>query len=119
MKLAFALSIALGARTLLAADTIPAANAKGHVGENGTVCGKVADTRYLESGRRPTFLNFDQCYPNHTFTAVIFGEDRAKFGAPEKDYLGKDICVIGKIEDYNGKPQIVVSEPKQIKAESK
>ena len=79
----------------------------------------MADTRYLDSGRKPTFLNFDHKYPDHTFTVVIFGEDRAKFGTPEKDYLDKDICVTGKIEDYNGKPQIVISEPGQIKAASK
>lgn len=119
MKSTLALSVVMITRSLLAADTVPAAKAKDHVGENGTVCGKVADTRYLDSGRRPTFLNFDQKYPNHTFTAVIFGEDRGKFGVPEKDYLDKDICVTGKIEDYNGKPQIIVSEPRQIKVDAK
>ena len=119
MKSILALSVVFIAQSLLAADTLPAARAKDHVGENGTVCGKVADTRYLESGRRPTFLNFDQRYPNHTFTAVIFGEDRAKFGVPEKDYLDKDICVTGKIEDFSGKPQIIVTELQQIKAASK
>jgi hypothetical protein len=119
MRLAHALSLIVLAQTLLAADTIPSAKAKEHVGQDGTVCGKVADTRYLESARRPTFLNFDERYPNHTFTAVIFGENRAKFGAPEKDYLDRDICVTGKIEDYNGKPQIIVTEPQQIKAAPK
>ena len=99
MRTAFAVGLALAAH-LLAADTIPSAEAKDHVGQTGTVCGKVADTRYLESGRQPTFLNFDKRYPDHTFTAVIFGENRAKFGTPEKDYLDKDICVSGKIEEF-------------------
>ena len=116
MKISVALSIALLSQTLLASDPIPAAKAKEHVGQDGTVCGKVADTRYLDSGKKPTFLNFDERYPNHTFTAVIIGENRAKFGEPEKDYRDKDICVTGKIEDFNGKPQIVVTEPQQIKA---
>ena len=119
MKIAIALSFALVAQTLLAADPIPSAKAKDHVGEEGTVCGKVADTRYLESGKKPTFLNFDERYPNHTFTVVIFGENRAKFGSPEKDYLDKNICVTGKIEDYNGKPEIIVTQPQQVKVESK
>jgi hypothetical protein len=114
----FTLLLAFAAN-LAAADTIPSAEAKGHVGETGTVCGKVADTRYLESGRQPTFLNFDKRYPEHTFTAVIFGENRSKFGTPEKDYLDKDICVSGKIEEFNGKPQIVVTEKSQIKPDSK
>jgi micrococcal nuclease len=121
MRTAFApvLTLILNAYLLAAADTIPSAEAKDHIGQTGTVCGKVADTRYLESGRRPTFLNFDDRYPDHTFTAVIFGENRAKFGTPEKDYLDKDICVAGKIEEYNGKPQIVVSDASQIKLSSK
>jgi hypothetical protein len=118
MRIAFALGLAFAAH-LLAADTIPSAQAKDHVGQTGNVCGKVADTRYLESGRQPTFLNFDKRYPEHTFTAVIFGENRAKFGTPEKDYLDKDICVSGKIEDFNGKPQIVVTDREQIKPQSR
>ena len=113
MRTSFALLLALAAN-LMAADTIPSAEAKDHIGQTGTVCGKVADTRHLESGRQPTFLNFDKRYPEHTFTAVIFGENRAKFGTPEKDYLDKDICVSGKIEEFNGKPQIVVTEKGQI-----
>ncbi len=118
MRTAFALLLVLSA-PLLADDPIPSAQAKDHLGQTGTVCGKVADTRYLESGRQPTFLNFDKRYPDHTFTTVIFGENRAKFGAPEKDYLDKDICVSGKIEPYNGKPQIVVTDPSQIKPQTK
>jgi hypothetical protein len=119
MKIAAALLLAVFVPALFAADPIPAAKARDYVGQDGTVCGKVADTRYLDSGKRPTFLNFDDRYPNHTFTAVIFGENRAKFGTPEKDYLDKHICVTGKIEDYNGKPQIIVTEPQQIKAAAK
>jgi DNA/RNA endonuclease YhcR with UshA esterase domain len=119
MRTSFAIAFALAVRMLVAADSIPSTQAKDHIGQTGTVCGKVADTRYLESGSRPTFLNFDNRYPNHTFTAVIFGENRAKFGTPEKDYLAKDICVIGKIQDYRGKPEIIVTEPAQIKAQSK
>jgi hypothetical protein len=48
---------------------------------------------------------------------VIFGDDRAKFGTPEKDYREKSVCVTGKIENYNGKPEIVVTEPGQIKTQ--
>jgi len=114
-----ALLLALCA-SVFAADPIKAAEAKDHIGQTATVCGKVADTRYLdESGRRPTFLNFDAKYPNHVFTAVIFGDDRAKFGTPEKDYLNKSICVTGKIEEFNKKPQVVLTAPEQVKADSK
>jgi hypothetical protein len=106
--------------SLPAADGIPAAEAKDHIGQTATVCGKVAGTRYLDSSsRQPTFLNFDQPYPNHTFTAVIFGENRARFGKPEQDYLQKEICVTGAIKDYNGKPEMELTEPKQVRQGSR
>ncbi len=99
-----------------AADPIPAAQAAAHMNETGTVCGKVVGTRFLEnSERKITFLNFDKAYPDTPFTAIINGEDRAKFGKPEEKYLNKDLCVTGKIIEYNKKPEIVLTEPAQVK----
>ena len=99
-----------------AAETITAAEAKDHTGETATVCGKVVSARYAASSRgRPTFLNLDKPYPNHVFTAVIWGDNRAKFGKPEEEVKDKEICVSGMIESYRGKPQIEVSNPKQIR----
>jgi hypothetical protein len=47
---------------------------------------------------------------------VIKGEDRSKFkGQPEVDYKDKNICVTGVLVDFKGKPEIVVSDPSQIK----
>jgi hypothetical protein len=120
MKASVILLVAFCACTLGAADTIPAAEAKDHVGKTATVCGKVAGTRYLESAnRQPTFLNFDKPYPDHTFLAVIFGANRSKFGKPELDLLEKTVCVTGEIRDYNGKPEIEVTDPKQVRMEPK
>jgi hypothetical protein len=93
------------------------AQAKDHIGETATVCGKIAATPYLETGSHVTFLNFDKPYPDHTFTAVIFRENRVKFGTPEKDYKDKDACVTGKIQEYNHKPEIILAAPEQIKAQ--
>ena len=77
-----------------AEQTITAAEAKHHIGERATVCGKVVSTRYAESSRgSPTFLNLDQPYPNRVFTLLIWGDDRSKFGDPETAYRGKRICV--------------------------
>lgn len=94
--------------------------AKEHFGETATVCGEVVSARYAESSRgMPTFLNLDQPYPNQVFTAVIWGENRSKFGKPEDDYKEKRICVNGRIKAYVGQPEIVVTDPKQITVESK
>ncbi len=97
---------------------LAAADAKDHFGENATVCGEVVSTSYSDaSNGQPTFINLDKAYPNQVFTAVIWGENRSKFGKPEDDYKGKRICVSGKITAYAGKPEIVVADPKQIRIE--
>lgn len=65
-------------------NKITAAEAKDHVGETRTVCGKVASTHYASGSKgQPTFLNLDEPYPKEVFTILIWGSDRAKFGAPE------------------------------------
>jgi hypothetical protein len=92
--------------------------AKDHVGEHATVCGKLACTRWAESSYgSPAFLNFDQPYPDQIFTVVIWGTDRSKFGEPETTYRGKRICVTGKISAFKGVPEVVATEPSQIKAQ--
>lgn len=71
--------------SLLAQKTLTATEAKAHVGEQATVCGKVVSTRWAESSRGSrTFLNFDQPYPNQVFTLVIWGADRSKFAEPRR-----------------------------------
>ena len=71
-------------------------------------------------GEQPCDVSeFDKPFPNHTFTGFIAGENRAKFGTPEKDLLGKDLCLTGKIQDYRGKPKIVLTDPEQITPQSK
>jgi DNA/RNA endonuclease YhcR with UshA esterase domain len=96
--------------------TIAPAAAKDHIGKEATVCGTVKSARYAStSNRKPTFLNLDKAFPNQIFTAVIFEENRSKFAKPpEEQFKDKAICVTGKIEEYNGTPEIVVTEPKQI-----
>ena len=113
MKL-FAALVVFCAAPLLSAADIPAAEAKDHIGETGSVCGKVAGTRYLDQSGI-TFLNFDKPYPDSPFTAIIRDANRAKFGKPEETYLNKDLCVTGKIEEYNKKPQIILTDPAQVK----
>ena len=103
----------------LAQQTLTAAEASKHIGQQATVCGKVVSTRYADNSRgSPTFLNFDQPYPNQIFTVLIWGTDRSKFGEPETAYRGKRICVTGKLASFKGVPEIVASEPGQIKLKS-
>jgi hypothetical protein len=91
------------------------AEAKNHLGEGATVCGKVVSTHFAERSKgQPTFLNLDEPYPNEIFTIVVWGSDRQKFGNPEAKYRDKDVCVSGKITSYREVPEIVAADPKQI-----
>jgi hypothetical protein len=116
----FAISV-LGATVAVfgqAKKQLTATEAKDHVGEQATVCGKVASTRYAVTSRgKPTFLNLDKPYPAQVFTILIWGENRDKFGAPEEKYHDKQICVTGKINEYRGGPEIVVSDPQNIEVQ--
>jgi DNA/RNA endonuclease YhcR with UshA esterase domain len=97
---------------------ITPAEAKNYIGQEATVCGNVASTRYASSTRgQPTFLNLDKKYSNPLFTVIIWGQNRGKFGNPDTEYLGKQICVTGRITEYRGVPEIEATTPEQIKIE--
>ena len=42
------------------------------------------------------------------------GHNREKFGTPETSLRDKRICVTGQISDYQGKPEIVLTDPSQL-----
>ncbi len=91
--------------------------AKYHIGERTTVYGAVVDTRWASGSKgKPTFLNVGKPYSDpDRFTVVIWIDYRANFPqAPEVYYLGKTIYVTGLITEYNGIPQIEVTDPSQI-----
>lgn len=97
------------------AATLTAMQAKDHVGETATVCGRVASATFAARlNGAPTFLNLDKPYPDPLFTVVIWGSDRPKFRQPEVDYRGKRLCVTGSIKIFRGRPEIIVNEPGQI-----
>ena len=47
---------------------------------------------------------------------LIWGSDRGRFEKPpEALYSGKEISVTGMIKSYQGRPEIIVKDPSQIK----
>jgi hypothetical protein len=104
-----------------AAERIGVLDAAKYVGKKMTVCGQVASVNYAEDTKgRPTFLNLDKGYPDQKFTAVIWGENRAKFATPpEMKYAGAAICVTGTIRMLKNVAEIVVSDPSQITKDDK
>jgi hypothetical protein len=58
----------------------------------------------------PIFLDLGKPY----LTAVIFGNDRPTFGAPETSMPQKNVCVTGEIFLYQGNPEIILHDPTQL-----
>jgi DNA/RNA endonuclease YhcR with UshA esterase domain len=86
--------------------------AKNHKGQYATVKGTVNDVHVSKTGT--VFFNMDGKYPNHLFSAVIFKNDVPKF--PEvNEYNGVTLEVTGVIKMYQGKPEIILQSPKQIR----
>ena len=102
--------------TVCHAQSINPSDAEKHVGKTATVCGQVVGAKHLDSGRRrPTFLDFGKPHPDAEFTAVIFDEDRAKFGEPETACLKKHVCVSGTVTKFRDKPQNILKDRSQLK----
>jgi hypothetical protein len=98
------------------AANISAADAIHFVGQVATVCGRVASTKYAsDANGQPTFLNLDKPFPNHVFSAVIWGKDRSVFPYAPESLAGRRICVSGTVQLYREKAEIVVSAPDQVK----
>lgn len=97
------------------ADPLAPEDAAKHVGEKATVCCVVASAKYAsQAGGRPTLLDFVKPYPDTP--ALILGTDRPKFGTPEKAAQGKEVCVTGEIKLSDGKPEIILTDPRQLVA---
>jgi len=101
-----------------AQETISPEDAAKYIGQQKTVCGTVASAHFAAKTKgQPTFINLDRPFPNQVFTVLIWGSDRSKFEKPpETLYSGKEICVTGMIQSFQGKAEIIVKEPSQIKA---
>jgi hypothetical protein len=92
--------------SLMNSQSIPASEATKHLGEQETVCSKIAEVHTASSSRgMPTFIDFDKPYPNQTFTAVIWQSDKERVGAVPHD---GSLCVKGTITEYRGRPEIVL-----------
>lgn len=61
----------------------------------------------------PTFLNVGNPHPDpDRFDVVIFEDIRDRFDRPPEDLFdGRDICVLGRVRDRDGVPQIILDNP--------
>jgi hypothetical protein len=90
---------------------IPAAAATNYLNQEVIVTDRVAQVTL-----RPTivFLNLNQRYPDSPLTCVIKGSDTNNF-SDFKSYQDKEVEVSGRIADFQGKPEIVLTNVNQIK----
>jgi hypothetical protein len=111
----FILSVCIVFPVVARAASLRPEEAADHVGETTTVCGMVASATYLPlAPQSPTFLDLGKPFPNQIFSAIIFGADRPKFGTPETSMRDNSICVRGTIFLYQGKPKMILHDPKQL-----
>ena len=94
---------------------VPLHEVKSHEGDSVSTVGKVFSTKYLSAAKNsPTLLNIGGDHPNQLLTVVIYGNDRKNFESlslpVEEYYKGKMLKINGKVELYQGKPQIVVRD---------
>jgi len=87
--------------------------AKYKVGEKTNICGTVVATK--KSRKEAIYLNFDQKYPRNVFYATIWKNNQNNFSFdPEKEFLGKQICVYGKVDYYGDQARISVNREEQV-----
>jgi len=104
---------------------VAAADAKSHVGETATVCGKVVDTKVPKYGiaghGKPVSFDLDQPEPNPIFYFVAFGSKAGDAGVQEvvDAYKGKNVCVTGKISQMptGGAPLIMAADRAKIEVQ--
>ena len=110
----FTAFVALFVFKATAQSTVPVKNAAKHIGETVTVCDKVFSGKQAPSSNT-TLLSIGDS-PSQELTVMIPAAYRSKFkGNPEIDYIGRDVIIKGKLVNENGKPRIIVTDPKQLK----
>ena len=83
-------------------------------GKKHTVCGKVVSATKHEKGH--VFINLDKKFPNQIFSVSIFSSNVMNFPyEPELYLIDKEVCFTGQVGDYQGTPNMVLDNSKQVK----
>lgn len=86
--------------------------ARHYIGKNISVQGHIVQVSRSEGG--DVFFNFEKGYPHQPFAAVIFAKNVPNFGYLYQ-YWGNTVKVTGTVEEYEGRPEIVLQHNEQIK----
>lgn len=88
---------------------VPAEKASRHIGEDRTVCGRLAQ---VADGEKFVFLNFGLKFPDQVFTGIIPVEFLTNFKGINL-FIDKEICLKGLIDSYRNHPQILLKDSSQ------
>ena len=86
-------------------------HASQHIGDSMCVAGRVFQVKTGRSGI--TFLNFCSEYRTCPFTVVVFPRDLRHVG-DVRQLAGKEIEISGQIKAYDGRPEIILREARQL-----
>jgi len=104
-------SAAAGAAAPVSVGIIDYTEASKYVGDYASVRGTLIDAYTSASGT--VFLDFCKSYKTCSFSGVIFADDVKKFGDLSR-YNNTVVTLTGKISSYQGKAEIVLSDPSQL-----
>lgn len=102
---------AAGAAAPVSIGIIDYADAPKHIGETASVRGTLVTAYTSASGT--IFLDFCKSYKTCPFSGVIFADDAKAFGDLSR-YNGAVVTLTGKIVSYQGRAEIVLSDPSQL-----
>ena len=95
-------------------QTMSVFDAKYNLGEVAMVYGRVYATWYNQE-TNDYLLFFGGAYPYHQFTVVLPARVARKFSwRPERFFLGEHITVTGLITTFEGVPEIIVKDKRQL-----
>ncbi len=94
-----------------AADCLPFSEARHYVGKTQCVTGTIIHVKPGSNG--VTFLDFCEDYQVCPFTVIIFKNDLRKVGDVTQ-LKGRSIQIRGKIEEYDGRAEIILRKPEQL-----
>lgn len=88
--------------------------AKYHIGKSITVCGTVVSARKTAKAKA-IYLNFDRMHPHQDFYATIWDYNSPNFSYdPETALVQKQVCVTGKVTEYDGIPRISINNESEV-----
>jgi hypothetical protein len=98
------------------AECVPFQDAKKLEGKPGCVTGKVLKVSQSQSGNG--YLDFCENYRACPFTVFIPRSDAKNLG-DLRQLEGQQVEIYGKIQDYNGRPEIILKDKRQLEGEKR